>query len=174
MFNEGLLRTIKVIGAEVSQSLLERCLDTGVVRAPQFTGDLSHSEYTQAWISLAEAHTKISDRGTPDLRIPSPTSFSFPYALFTHQQSGKCLDQHDTNHAQSICLYPTSLSAYSTAVATSFGFDCHVPMIDNVMSAVIYIVLMCHYVPRPRMGISTPLLSLTLRDAMTPVVPISF
>jgi len=87
---------------------------------------------------------KISSLGTPEARIPSPTSFSF---LTWREEgetktcdgvsqsqgdgrasyTGESLSSHPYIQAPSMCLYPASRRAYSTAILTCPGGDCQVP-----------------------------------------------
>lgn len=121
--------TIKIISAEIGERLVETFLDARVPGAPELAGDLwgnmsgeslnaCRHNYSQAEVYTAAAGfrcisgesrpTKISDLGTPEARIPSPTSFSFPYALERAScRVKRCSEgpqETASHHAQSMAL----------------------------------------------------------------------
>lgn len=102
---EGFLRTIEVVGAEVSQSLLERCLDTRVVRAPQFTGDLSHSEYRQAWIPWLRHIRRSPIAGRQIYEFPrQPLSRFRTPCLRINRAENAWINTTQTMHSQYACI----------------------------------------------------------------------
>lgn len=93
----------------------------------------------RVWLSIESRHGGWVDvRRSPsegpqsDERLRQPPSrCRTPYKNTIRYKSRR--QQTPTYQAQSMWRYPTCLRAYSTALMTSSGFDCHVPAMEDVL-----------------------------------------
>ena len=117
----GVGHTIKVVESEICEGFIQCGFNITVPRAPQFARNLHRTSIprTKARTStthkdLGARHARAANTLAHLLLVPvSPTNRSAP---------NNGIVQRYTYHAQSTCLYPASLSAYSTACTTSSGF----------------------------------------------------